>query len=270
MAIGVVVRWVSLGVALATMLACTRTPMDDAYFPLGDGRSWTYAITRDERREGEAPVQLTVAVVGKEEVSGQRVTRERIAVDGEEHFLFVGVDEHGIFRHATQSPGQPAPSVEDERDYFLVQPLQVGETWKGQAAPTFLDVGDVQVPIQSTVVSTTDTVKTPAGEFTGCVKIRVTGKAEIHDEEASAGDAAPDDSAGDAADATGEHEHEDADAAAAAENPPLDGSGTFTLEEETWYAKDVGVVKTVIVEAFTGKAGDQRTRVTTELQSFKR
>ena len=49
-------------------------------------------------------------------------------------------------------------------------------------------------------------------------------------------------------------------------------SGTFSLDEETWYAKDVGVVKSVVTETFKLKDGgdEDRARVTTELQAFTR
>jgi hypothetical protein len=247
-----VVRGITVGaavaVALAAALACTRKPADDAYFPLGAGRTWSYTITPDG--EGIEPLKLTVSVVGPEEVGGTKVTRERIEMDGREHFLFVGTDERGIFRHATQSPGESAPSLDAGRDYFLEQPLEVGRSWKGKSAPTFLEVADVEVPIESTVVSTTDTVRTPAGEFKDCVKVHVTGTAEVRNEFLD------DDADGDDKD-----------------DPTFDPvSGTFTLDEETWYAKDVGVVKSVVAETFKLKQdGDEdRARVTTELQAFTR
>lgn len=234
-----VVRWISVGVALAAVLACTRTPVDDAYFPLGTGRTWSYTLTPDG--EGATPMKLTVAVVGDESVGGTRVTRERIEVDGREHFLFVGRDEQGIYRHATQSAGEPAPSVEEVRDYFLKQPLEVGRSWQSEASPAFLDVPAIAVPIESRVVSTSETVRTPAGEFTGCVKVHVTGSATVPDQ--------PDD--------------RDADASGQA-------GGTFTLDEETWYAKDVGLVKSIVTETLEGKRDEDRARVTTELQALTR
>ena len=237
---------VTVSVALAAALACTRKPADDAYFPLGKGRTWSYTITPDG--EGIVPLKLTVSVVGPEEVGGANVTRERIEIDGREHFLFVGADQRGVFRHATQSPGEPSPSLDAARDYFLEQPLEVGRSWKGTSAPTFLEVADVEVPIESTVVSTTDTVRTPAGEFKDCVKVHVTGSAEVRNEFL---------------------DDDDADGGDAPFDPV---SGTFSIDEETWYAKDVGVVKSVVAETFKLKQGgdEDRARVTTELQAFTR
>lgn len=242
-----VVKGITVAVALAAALACTRKAADDAYFPLGKGRTWAYTLTP----EGEAmePLKLTVAVVGPEDVGGTKVTRERIEIDGREHFLFVGVDERGIFRHATQAEGEGSPSLDRDRDYFLEFPLQVGRSWKSEAAPTFLEVADTVVPIESTVVSTTDTVRTPAGEFQDCVKVHVTGSAEIRNDFL---------------------DDEDPDQKGEEVFDPV--SGTFRLDEETWYAKDVGVVKSVVTETFKLKSGgdEDRARVTTELQAFTR
>ena len=242
-----VVKGITVAVALAAALACTRKQPDDAWFPLGKGRTWTYTLTPEG--EGMEPMKLTVAVVGPEDVGGTKVTRERIEIDGREHFLFVGVDDRGIFRHATQSPEEAAPSLDRDRDYFLEFPLEAGRSWKGEAAPTFLDVADTVVPIESTVVGTTDTVRTPAGEFKDCVKVHVTGRAEIRNDFLDG---------------------EDADEKDGETFDPV--SGTFSLDEETWYAKDVGVVKSVVTEKFKLKSGgdEDRARVTTELQAFTR
>lgn len=253
-----VVKGITVAVVLAAALACTRKPADDAYFPLGKGRTWTYLLTPEA--EGMDPMKLTVAMIGPETVGGAKLNRERIEIDGREHFLFVGVDERGAFRQATQSPGEGAPSLDVDRDYFIEYPLEIGRSWTSQAAPTFLDVADTVVPIQSTIVSTTDTVRTPAGEFTGCVKVHVTGSAEIRNDALDGDDA----DAGDTKD--GNEDGDENDAAVDAV------SGTFTLDEETWYAKDVGVVKSVVTETFKLKHGgdEDRARVTTELQAFTR
>lgn len=247
-----VVRGTMIVVALAAMLGCTRKTADDAYFPLATGRSWTYALTAED--SSEAPMTLRAAIEGQVDVAGVKVTRERIEIDGRKHFLFIGVDEHGVYRHATQSDQEPTPSLATERDYFLVMPLEVGKSWKGVAGPSFLEVGDADVPIESVVESTTETVRTPAGEFKDCVLVRVTGSVEIRNEFLEDDD----DTAG--KDQDGDDD-EDWD--------PV--GGTFTLDEQTWYAKDVGVVKSIVTETFKGKSdNDERARVTTELQAFTR
>lgn len=252
---GVLSRWMVLGLMLAGAAACQRKPAgDDTYFPLAAGRTWTYTMARDGMEEGEQPIELKVESLGPEEVSGVRVTREKIEMGGDSHFLFVGVDERGVFRFATQSPGETAPSLDAERDYFLTAPLTVGTSWKGKGAPTFVEVVDVPVEIESKVVAVDETVRTPAGEITGCIKVEVAGTARVSGDE-------EDGEAEEAAAAPGEtEEEEDFDLV----------SGTFTLAETTWYCKDVGVVKSVIRETFESPIDDQSIVVTTELKSFTR
>lgn len=249
---GVLIRWIVLGLMLAGAGACQRKPAgDDTYFPLAAGRTWTYTMARDGMEEGEQPIELKVESLGPEEVSGVRVTREKIEMGGDSHFLFVGVDERGVFRFATQSPGEAAPSLDAERDYFLTAPLTVGTSWKGKGAPTFVEVVDVPVEIESKVVAVGETVRTAAGEITDCIKIEVAGTAQISGEEEDEEDAT----------AAGEtEEEEDFDLV----------RGTFKLAETTWYCKDVGVVKSVIRETFESPIDDQSIAVTTELKSFTR
>ena len=260
----VVVRWMLAGSLLLGAAACERKPVENAYFPLEAGRTWSYTLTPESLADDEQTLALSVTSIGPEEVQGQRVTRQKIDLNGDTHFLFVGVDDKGVFRFATQSPGEAAPSVDAERDYFLAKPLTVGNTWKGTGAPTFLDVAEAPVPIQSTVESTTETVRVAAGEFTNCVKINVTGSVAISSDEddpdpAATAQQGQEDDGRDDADAEGEED----------ENYDLD-KGTFSLHEQTWYAAGVGVVKSVITESFESEFGEQKARVTTELQSFTR
>lgn len=231
------VRLTLLVVLLASVASCQRKEPENAYFPLDAGRSWTYRMIAHAYEYDQKPRTLTIESIGEEDVQGVKVSREKIALDGDEHFLFVGVDDKGVFRHATQSAGEAEPSVDEVRDYFLSYPVAVGKKWKGQGAPTFLDVVDRPVPIESTIESVTDVVEVPAGRFTDCVKVKVVGSVAVEED--------PDDV--DAPDA-----------------------GTFTLTEETWYAKDVGIVKSIAEEVFDTEFQEDRIKVTTELMALKR
>ena len=61
-----VVKGITVAVALAAALACTRKQPDDAWFPLAKGRTWAYTLT--PQGEGMEPIKLTVAVVGPEDL----------------------------------------------------------------------------------------------------------------------------------------------------------------------------------------------------------
>jgi hypothetical protein len=215
-------------VAVLVLLAaaCEQRPVENAYFPLDAGRSWIYAVRSDD---GAGVQTLGVTSLGEETVGGLRVTKEQVELGGEAHFIYLGVDERGVFRHATQSPGEDAPGLDEARDYFLGYPLATGKSWKGKGAPSFLDVAEVAVDIRSTVESTGETVEVPAGKFTGCVKVVVNGSAAL-----------------------------------------ADGGGVFSVKEQTWYARDVGMVKSLVEESVAGGPQEGRIRVTIELQASAR
>jgi hypothetical protein len=273
MSFGVVVRRWSAVVLLLGAVGCTRKPADDDYFPLAAGRTWTYGVAQDPADKGDLPMTLTVTSLGLQDVGGTRVTKEKIDLADETHYLFLGADEKGVYRFATQSPDDDAPAIEPERDYFLVNPLAVGKSWRGKSAPTFLDVADVAVDIDSTVESSTATVHVPAGEFTGCVEVHVTGKARIEpsndEDDGEVDEARPTQDDPDVAPDPDEDQDQDQDPDDVPDD--ADEGGTFTLDEHTWYAPGVGVVKSVIAESFVADSGDQeKAQVTTELRSFKR
>jgi hypothetical protein len=265
-----VARGAVAGLLLLGVLACTRRTALDDYYPLEKGRRWTYDVTTEPVEEGDEPVALVVTSLGQEDLAGRRVSREKIDVAGETHYLFVAADEKGFYRYATQSAGEKSPAIEDQRDDFLAAPLEVGRSWRGKSAPTFLDVADVAVDIVSTVVSTSATIRVPAGEFTGCLEIGVAGKARIEPSQDDDGDdgaatAAAVEQPGDDAGPDGGDDQDD-------ELPDeAEDGGTFTLAEHTWYAPGVGVVKSVVEESFAGDSGEaDQARVTTALRSFKR
>lgn len=216
---------------LSLLVACQKKPVETEYFPLDAGRAWTYTM-RADGAGADDPTELLVSVVGEEDLGGQRVTRQKIEIAGETYFLFVGVDDRGVYRYATQGAGEAEPVLESQRDYYLTLPLTVGRSWKGEASPSFVDV-DTRLGIESKVESTDETVRVAAGTFPGSVKIATSGAGR-----AEAGEGA-------------------------------DGA-TLSISEANWYAPDVGLVKSVVEEVVEREGEERRVRVTTELASSRR
>lgn len=245
------------GLALAalgalTMLAGCRTPPAPsaaAYFPLEPGATRTYRIVvtaTDELDEVDEPLAMTVETVGPDErAGGAGITRQQVDRDGATYQLFLGVDENGVFHHATQAPGETAPVVAKEHFYFVRNPIRVGSSWPGRSAPSFLDVMGFFGPVDvvSTITAVGETVRTPAGEFRDTVRIETKGSAQVGD-----------------ADAGSETESEDDDWDLY--------RGTFSVAETIWLARDVGMVKSIFVEHFKGDFEERSTTATTELQTF--
>src|SRR3954468_24079872 len=136
---GALVGRLSVGLLLVALVGCTRKPGDAAYFPLDRGRTWTYSVTPEAADETDEPLTMTVTSLGPEDVAGAHVVKEKIDLASDSHYLFAGADQKGVFRHATQAPGEKQPTVEPQPDYFVVFPLAVGRTWQSKGAPTFLD-----------------------------------------------------------------------------------------------------------------------------------
>lgn len=222
------------------------------YYPLRPGASLGYRIVvdaTDEVDQEDGPLEMQVVTIGPEDVAGVHVTRQQVDRGDDTYFLFMGADEHGVFRHATQAPGEDTPAVAAERSFFLRDPLRVGSSWPGESSPSYIDIVGFFGPVDvvSTVEAVGELVQTPAGEFRDTVRIEVKGSARVGDDQQGSGaGTVPND--------------EDWDL----------GQGSFTIAETIWLARDVGTVKAVRVEGFAGDFDERTVTVTTELQSYAR
>jgi hypothetical protein len=222
-------RWaLALMVGAATLAACEKTPVDNPYLPLNKGRTWTYSLTSPAPLGGAQSGTMQVTSLGKLELGGKTVTKERVQVGGDTRVLYIAVDDRGVYRHAAKSSEDAEPIIEAAPAYVLDYPLQKDKTWKGRVHPTLLEL-DVSIPIESTVESTNATVSVPAGEFTACVKIKTIGSREL---------------------------------------PPATNGGppgALFVSETAWYAKNVGLVKSELEEKLNVAAGSRTMSLTTAL-----
>ena len=225
-------RWtLALTVGAASLAACEKTPVDNPYLPLNKGRTWTYSLTTPVPLGKAAPGTMQVTSLGRLELGGQMVTKERVEVGGDTRVLYIAVDDRGVFRHAAKSSEQAEPIIEAAPAYVLDYPLQKGKTWKGRVHPTLLEL-DVSIPFESTVESTSATISVPAGEFSDCVKIKTIGSREL---------------------------------------PPATNGGpvgALLLTETAWYAKNVGLVRSDLEEKLNVAAGSRTMSLTTALASY--
>jgi hypothetical protein len=225
-------RWtLALTVCAATLAACEKTPVDNPYLPLHKGRTWTYSLTTPGPGRQSTSGTMQVTSLGTVELAGKRATMERIQVGNDTRMVYVAVDDRGVYRHAAKSAEQAEPIVEAAPAYVLDYPLKMGKTWKGRTHPTLLEL-DVSIPFESTVESTDASVSVPAGDFTDCVKIKTIGSREL---------------------------------------PPATNGGpvgALLFTETTWYAKNVGLVKSELEEKLNVSAGSRTMSLTTALSSY--
>ncbi len=177
----------TLLLALA-LTACAERPLDDAMFPLAEGRRWTYDVKSvwdlgagSERTERDT---LTLSNRGAQALGGARAWRRR-SDSGVEYWL--QSDASGIYRVASRSPVQREPLPDEPRRYVLQKPYAVGTQWEASTTayllarrnelPHALRHFIKPFPMVYRIEALDEKVQTAAGQFERC--LRVAGRAEI-------------------------------------------------------------------------------------------
>ena len=173
---------ITLSVVLA---ACGSAPADDALFPLGEGRSWTYRVSTviDEAESSERET-LVLANRGRDAIDGAPSWRRR-SDSGTEYWL--RSDATGIYRIASRNALEREPQLDKPRRYVLQKPYAVGTEWEALTTAYVLarknevprEVRNFQkpFPMHYRIEALGEKVQTPAGQFEACV--RVSGRAEV-------------------------------------------------------------------------------------------
>lgn len=145
------------------------------YYPVSAGRTWRYQVSLaygGEAATGEA----TVVNLPRTELMGRIVVRQRSELFGQTVVRYLAENPDGIVEVAQQSgDGQPTPK--ERPDYVLKVPLAGGTNWAAVWRST--SGGTViAFPTVKSIDSTRETVMVPAGTFTNCVHVRITGKTD--------------------------------------------------------------------------------------------
>lgn len=184
----------------------------DSYLPLPGNTTLTYALT--QVKSGDTRQQkLLTTYRGPVEVDGKRVYQQFTA-RGPQRLIQrtdQGILEIGIYRGTE-------PHFLDEPILLLPQPLEQGSTWQAPLTTHLLEwrkhsLENAGRGVDKTLLadfrcdSTTDTIETPAGTFTGVARITATGEKTI-------------------------------------EYGNLQEQTVIRIEQTQWYAPGVGLVKT--------------------------
>ena len=174
-----------LTTATLLLAACGAAPGDDALFPLAEGRSWTYRVsTQIDEADTTERATLVLANRGSDTIDGVPSWRRRSDA-GIEYWL--RSDATGIYRIASRNPLEREPQLDKPRRYVLQKPYTVGTEWEAPTT-TYVLARKNEVPrevryihkafpMHYRIEALAEKVKTPAGDFEGCV--RVSGRAEI-------------------------------------------------------------------------------------------
>ena len=171
--------------AMVAMAGCGRRTSEKSFFPLDEGRTWTYRVTKDLDEAADPDVDyLSFAMKGPRKLESGPAER-RHSDNGVDYFL--RSDEQGIYRVASRNTLDENPKSDNPPRFVLKKPFAIGTQWQATTVPYLLqrrnevpkEVRYTSKPIMMvyTIAALDQKIETPAGPFEGCIK--VTGEAQI-------------------------------------------------------------------------------------------
>ena len=169
--------------------ACDTPERENKFFPLAEGKSWTYAVETEfdapEPRTDKST--LTIKNMGRSDFDGKETWRRR-SDTGNEYWL--RTDEKGVYRVASKSATSKTSYLDANIRTVIPAKLTKEEKWSTSTVPYFLRRRNEWPPefryvdkyrdltMNFNIEAMNQTVTVPAGKFTGC--LLVVGRAEIN------------------------------------------------------------------------------------------
>ena len=219
-------------IAATVFLLCVScSGSDRSLYPLEQGLSWEYQIAAGYMPGSSGGQRMNVTNLPQRELSGRKVTPQKLDFVGQSNFDFIVSDQTGIYSYASQSAGAVEPEILAIPSYLLKYPLEDGALWEGATETVMLDY-KVRIATTTTVESIDEAVTVPAGTFEHCVKTKTMGE---RSENLGA----------------------------------FMGTAKVTLEEHVWFCPSIGLVKHVRKEGSNNLMMGSG-QLSIELVSFKR
>jgi hypothetical protein len=170
--------------ALSMLVGCNPSA-DKSFYPLAEGRSWTYRVIKNVDEATEPDVDsLSFTMKGQETLESGPAQR-RHSSNGLDYFL--RSDDQGIYRVASRDALEVNPKGDNPPRFVLKKPFVVGTQWQANTMPYVLqrrnefpkEVRYTTKPIMMVyaIVALDQKIETPAGTFESCIK--VLGEAKI-------------------------------------------------------------------------------------------
>ena len=223
---------------LFILIGCSEN--NNSYFPLGKIKSWSYKIEIKPEVEKKTIYKKTNLSLGKTklEIDGKKESLYPfLREDGS--IFFYKLKKDGIFRSGFAFAKDKNVNIEKQERMVLPSPIKIGQKWSVDSK-TFLILkrypyydyrATTNFLIDYEIISTNEIISTPTGKFRNCILIRGTGNTKfIGDSEI--------------------------------------GSIAINILSEEWYAKGVGLIKSVRVEK-TDSDLFGTTKMTQVLEGFK-
>ena len=180
------IRWTACAIALlGVLVGCSRSDSGKSFFPLDQGRTWTYRVIKNIDEATEPDIDsLSFTMKGPQQLEGGPAER-RHSDNGVDYFL--RSDEQGIYRVGSRKTLDENPTFDQPPRFVLKQPFVVGTQWQAATVPYLLqrrnevprEVRYTSNPIMMlyAIAALDQKVETPAGQFEGCIKVM--GEAKI-------------------------------------------------------------------------------------------
>lgn len=170
---------VLVGLALGALSACSK-PASESYFPLEAGHRWTYRVSSEWENNTQEREAFTLSNEGSDRLETSGSTWRRRSDSGVEYWL--KSDDSGIYRVAAKTDLEEDPRRDATPRYVLKAPLVVGSSWRAdttayllrrrQEFPPEIKHSHPAIPMTYTLEALGQTIKTAAGEFTDCLRVK--------------------------------------------------------------------------------------------------
>lgn len=221
----------SIIVASSLLLLINCSGSDHTLYPLKQGMMWEYQIAAGSMLGSAGGQRATLTNLPQRELSGRKVTPQKIDIGQQSQFSFVVSDQTGVYEYARQAAGAVEPEILLTPSYSLKYPLKAGASWDGTTETSLL-MNRISMATQTTVESMDEAVTVPAGTFEHCVRTKTLGEANQ-------------------------------------KLGAFMGTARVTLEEHSWYCPGIGMVKAVRKEGSNNMMMGSG-QFSMELASFKK
>ena len=203
---------------LFILIGCSE--INHTYFPLGKIKSWSYKIEIEPEVDKKTVYKKINLSLGKKklELEGKKESfYPFLREDGS--IFFYKLEKNGIFRSGFAFAKDQNIYKEKRERMVLPSPIKIGKKWSVDSKtylilkryPYYDYRATTNFMIDYEIISTDEIISTPTGKFRNCILIRGIGNTKfIGDSEI--------------------------------------GSIAINIQSEEWYAKGVGLIKSVRVE----------------------
>jgi hypothetical protein len=181
-------RSLVVGICIFCLTACSGEDSQTNYFPLKEGLSWEYKVTKDlvSERQSERYSVINIGAVDLPgDYSGEPVFIRKTS-DGTDYYILQ--DDAGSHRIAKRIVIENNPRFDQEERKILPGPkdLELGRFWTVETQPYTLrsvefhslpNPGLKRFMMSNEITAIDATVSVPAGVFENCIE--VTGQGEI-------------------------------------------------------------------------------------------